>query len=122
MWHLSVHEKWFDLIKTGRKRYEGRRLAGDMLKMQKGDTVEFSVYKAEATDKRRCLAEIKAIHRFKTFEEGLTKLPLEDVLPGTVTVAAGRDIYLQYVSLATQLRDGVVFLELSVHHQDEVEH
>lgn len=108
IWELQVHVKWFDLIQAGKKKHEGRRYFAKATEIKVGDVIRFSIYK-EPDSKRTCDKVVESIHRFKTFEDGLNRLPLHEILPGTETIAEGVAVYLQYVSLSTQLRDGVVF-------------
>ena len=54
------------------------------------------------------------IHHFATFKDALENLPIEEILPiENITVESGVDIYLKYVSLETQMKDGVVMLKVS---------
>ena len=104
---IRVNDPWFTYIKNGAKKYEGRRNnrifnEGEYLLIQHNtDECQDPVTKM-----------LKKIHKFKTFEEALSILPLEEVLPGVKTVEEGVQIYYKFVSLETQLRDGVVMLEL----------
>lgn len=58
---------------------------------------------------------VTSLALYNTFEEALTELPLDKVLPlPEITIEEGVKIYQKYVSLATQQRDGVVLIGIKV--------
>ena len=112
-WRMSLSHRWFVAVADALKRFEGRRWSGDPTKIATGDSIEFR----HADDPARCVVRrVVAVHRFPTFEAALAefadKKQLGAVLPGVASVAEGVEIYLRFVSLATQQRDGVCLIEL----------
>lgn len=112
---FKLSKEWFDHVKNGTKIYEGRRWWNDdSLKkgtkhLKVGDILTFR----HADDEKLSFEKtVKAIHLFSSFEEALTVLPLEKVLPGVSTVDEGVKIYARYVSLETQQKEGVCMIEL----------
>lgn len=107
---MNLNSPWYEHIVAGRKRYEGRRRTEKTDAIQVGDLIAFS----HATDstRRQCTRTVVALHTFDTFRDALETLPLDDVLPGVESVEMGVAVYARFVSLPTQIRDGVVMLEL----------
>jgi len=105
---LSSSDPWFGHIQKGTKIYEGRRWSESMKKMKVGDSIVF----VSISSGEKCKKQVKKITICDTFETALQIFPLEDILPGINTVAAGVKLYSQYVSLKTQLLDGVCIIEL----------
>lgn len=112
-WQLSLNEPWFTFVKTGRKRFEGRRWYRTVTDFRIGDTIVFKDVKATQESFRK---EIVGIHHFITFEAGLehfkAKGIMDAILPGVETVEEGTKIYYQFVSLETQLQDTICLIEL----------
>lgn len=114
-WCLKLNDPWFDHVLFGRKRFEGRRFAHQVKEFYAGDLLRFS----HATDPKQPVfyKKIVEIHRFPAFEVGLkyfeARDELQQVLPGIASVAEGVNVYLQFVSLPTQLQDSVCFIELT---------
>jgi ASC-1-like (ASCH) protein len=103
----TLNDPWFDLVRSGRKVYEGRR---NIKAWHAGQRLTIGHH----TEPQRAPfgATVAEVLHFPTFEAALRALPLERVLPGVATVEQGLAIYAQFVSLPTQLRDGVVMLRL----------
>lgn len=112
MWNISLHGEWFDLVATGRKLYEGRRMAYDVPSYRVGDLIRIRSI-SESEGRRTLTAKIVGLSYFTTFEEALNTLPIDEVLPGS-TIEEGILIYQRYVSLPTQLRDGVCMIKLEL--------
>lgn len=110
MTFFCLNSPWFEYIQNGAKIYEGRRRTPKIALLQPGDTVSFYHYRDK--DREPFSKKIKKIHNFKTFEEGLTVLPLGQCLPGVTSIDEGVRIYLRFVSIETQIKDGIVMIEL----------
>ena len=108
---ISLNSPWFELVRSGQKQYEGRRYSGNVMKYQVGDRLR--IQKWGDSKEPSYTAEITAIFRFQTFEQALVQLPLNEVLPGITSIAEGIEVYKRYVSLPTQLKDGVCMIQLS---------
>lgn len=108
---MSLNSPWFELVKSGQKKYEGRRNTDKIKCMNVGDTILFRHHTDPSIEPFK--ARIVSLNPFPTFKHALECLPIRDVLPiDGITVADGVKIYQQYVSLATQERDGVVLIEV----------
>jgi ASC-1-like (ASCH) protein len=107
---ITLNDPWFDYVKQGIKKYEGRCYWKSVLKYQINDLLKISHH----TDlsKKPYIVKIKHIVLYPTFEEALKTLPLEEVLPGVSTIEEGIHIYLKFVSLDTQLTYGVCMIEV----------
>jgi len=113
-WTLYVHSPWFEYIRDGRKRFEGRLNKGDAAKFQPGDVIVFG----KAVDNKRQLDQptfersIATVTTFESFQDALTTLPLQHVLPGVVSVEAGVAVYRKFSSEETEKATGVLMIEL----------
>ena len=109
---LHLHDEWFQLVQSGKKKYEGRRKTVFIDSIEIGETLEIRNYNKPSAPFR---VRVTAKKEYATFEDALKHLQLEDVLPvDGITVERGVEIYKQYVSIETQMRDGVVMLKLDV--------
>lgn len=111
--NLTLNDPWFDLVRTGKKLYEGRRRTPKVSLIQPGEILTI----AHHTDKARIPFSVKVEEtlEFASFEAALTALPIEQVLPvPDITIAQGVEIYKKFVSIPTQERDGVVMLKVSL--------
>ena len=110
---MHLNSPWFELVRSGRKIYEGRRKTQKTTNLQIGQIIEMRHY----TDKERepYKVRIDDILYYPTFEEALRELPIEHVLPlDDITIEKGVEIYQKYVSLETQKKDGVILLKIVV--------
>lgn len=107
-----MNSPWFELLLSGEKQYEGRRLTQRMRELVERDIIRVQHH---ISHDQSFLMQIESIHIYPTFEHALLSLPLGKILPvKEMTISKGIDIYKQFVSIATQERDGVVMLELSL--------
>ena len=104
---MTLNDPWFDLVKRGQKRFEGRRMTPKMHAVRIGDTVDFVHHTCMAAEPFRAI--VIGTRWFTSFEKALCAIGVDAVLPGR-TVAEGVEV----VSLETQTRDGVCMLELLV--------
>lgn len=107
---ITLNDPWFDLVKTGQKKYEGRCFWKWALGYNIGDTLRIS---SATRDVEPFSVRIDDILRFKTFEEALSILGLDDTLPGVASIQEGVDIYYKFVSLKTQQTHGVCMIKVS---------
>lgn len=112
--YITVNSPWYEYIDNGSKIYEGRRYSDKVKHYQLGDTLIIKHH----TDplKPAIYRMIRDIHKYETFEQALTdfnnKGCLQQILPNIETIKEGCDIYKKYVSIETQLREGVCLIEL----------
>ena len=108
---IHLNDPWFELVRAGAKRFEGRRRTDWTDRVRVGDTLEVLHFTDAAA--APFLARVAEVSHFGTFEDALVALGPADVLPiDGITVEAGVEIYRRYVSLGTQRRDGVVMWRL----------
>lgn len=106
---LLVHSRWFDVIKSGEKKWEGRRFHGKVRELRLLDCVNFVNYEDAKVESVR--KQIVGLLWFPNFETALIKLGLENVLPGVKTIGEGVDTYLKFVSAETQKKEGVLMIQ-----------
>jgi ASC-1-like (ASCH) protein len=110
---MTLNDPWFDLVRSGKKRFEGRRCTPKVREIRAGDTIEFSHHvRGDASDAAPFSATVTGTRWFASFERALDALGVDAVLPSVPTVAEGVDVYRRFVSDETQRRDGVCMLEL----------
>jgi len=56
--------------------------------------------------------KVENVYIFKSFEEAMKTLPLDQILPNVKTVEDGIEIYKKYVSIDTQNKFGVMLIQL----------
>ena len=113
MRQLTLNSPWYELVRDGKKRYEGRRALPSILSLAIGERLRISHHTDAALPSYE--VSVTSLARYKTFEEALTDVPLDAVLPVPgMTLAEAVAVYQTYVSLATQARDGVVLIGLDV--------
>ena len=113
MRHLTLNSPWYELVRDGKKLYEGRRALPSILSLMIGENISISHHTDETLPSYEVI--VTSLARYKTFEEALYELPLDEVLPvPNITIEEGIQVYQKYVSLATQERDGVVLIGLKV--------
>lgn len=112
-WSMSLSDPWFDHVKNGTKKFEGRRFYKNLLHFQPND---FIIFRPSNGNNEICIKKIFQIHKFATFEVALAHYNrlgrMNEILPGIDTIEQGVKIYFKYVSLATQIKDGVCLIEL----------
>lgn len=110
---MSLNSPWFELVISGKKRYEGRRLTEKMKSINLNDIIIFSHYADPS--KEQFKAKVTSIQIFPTFEIALSNLPINEVLPiEDITLEKGIDIYKKYVSINTQNKDGVCMIGIKL--------
>lgn len=110
---MTLNSPWFELTKSGKKIYEGRKKAAKYTDMQKGDIITFYHHTDKTIEPFHVI--VKNIYTFPTFKDALEILPIEDVLPiDGVTVQKGVEIYYNYVSQKTQEKEGIIMIKTSL--------
>lgn len=110
-WTLSLSDPWFDHVKNGTKKYEGRLYRGLPRYMKIGDLITFYPDDGESLEKS-ITCQIMSIHKFPSFKQSLEKLPINEVLPNVPTVDEGVEIYKKYASIESQNKFGVCQIEI----------
>lgn len=114
---ISLNSPWFELVKLGTKKYEGRRCTPKIDSLKPGDIINVKHHTDTSIEPYQ--VRIISIHKFQTFEEALNTLPISEVLPISdqypyIDVKLGIDIYKQFVSIQTQLKDGISMLKVEI--------
>lgn len=111
IYNMTLNDPWFDLMKTGKKIYEGRRNTEKIRSIKVGDIIQISHHVNKHIEPLYVV--VTEIHNFASFEEALKTLPINEILPiENINIEKGIEIYLKYVSLETQLKDGVIMLKI----------
>ena len=108
---LSVQSPWFELLRSGDKRYEGRLNVSPYSTIQPGDRLLIS-HSSDPSLPSFPL-QVTAVHSFPTFHCALTALPLSSVLPGIADVPAGVAVYERFYSTERQTQRGVRMLRVT---------
>lgn len=108
---MRLNSPWYEYVKSGEKIYEGRRISDKTKYIKAGDIINFQhyIHKDLPVIKTRVLD----VKKFPTFRDALTELPLKQILPiENLTIQEGVDIYYMYVSLQTQMKDGICMIKI----------
>ena len=107
-WNITLNSPWFEYIKNGEKKYEGRCNWKQAAQYNVGDLLLIKHH----TDvlEQEYTVRIINILKFDTFESALYELGLPNVLPGIKTIKDGIDVYLKYYKLETQIENGVLMI------------
>ena len=111
--YITLNSPWFELVQEGKKLYEGRRRTEKIKIICVDDILVIKHH----TDSKRPEFEVKVVQiiEFPTFEDALKKLPINEILPlDEMSVEKGVEVYQQYVSLKTQINDGVTLFKVSL--------
>jgi ASC-1-like (ASCH) protein len=90
----SIHcqEPWYSLIKTGKKRVEGRKGSLKNRSIKVNDTILFYC------GPDSFLAKVEKIDQFASIEDYLKTVTLSEALPGIHSIEEGIRIYQQWSS------------------------
>lgn len=103
---IKIDEKWFNLIKSGKKTIECRLDRGIYKSLKIGDQIRL------VHDFKYHVVVITDIRRYKSFQDYLSIETLEKTLPGVETFQEGFDIYHKYYSTKDIEDFGVLALQL----------
>lgn len=108
---MKLNSPWYELVCDGKKIYEGRRLLPYIEKYKIGDIIEISHYIDTTLPIYQVI--IEDIQYYRTFEDAFQYLPITEILPlDGITIQQGIEIYKQYVSIPTQIKDGIVMIKI----------
>ena len=111
---LYLNSPWFELVKEGKKIYEGRRNTEIIRNICIGDILEVKHY-VKKNELASYYIRVEDKLYYKTFEEALQSLDIIKVLPlDNITIEQGVEIYKKFVSLTTQEKDGVCMLKIKL--------
>ncbi|KAJ3311801.1 hypothetical protein HDV04_003813 [Boothiomyces sp. JEL0838] len=93
--HLHLQDRYFHLIKQGKKKKEGRTNSGISASVQIGDFIEFHLHdKSESV-----VVKATEIKKYKTFKELLLAEGIEQMLPGSgLTLEEAEKLYQGFPS------------------------
>lgn len=109
-WRITLNEPWFEYVKLGIKKYEGRCNWKDAAKYTIGDILHISHHTEPL--KQSFDVEIVDIIHYNTFETALINMGMDEILPNVETIEEGINIYLSYVKLSTQLANGIIMFKI----------
>jgi len=110
MYNITLNSPWFEYVKSGRKKYEGRCNWKQYKNFQIGDTLQISHHVHK--DIPPYVVTITSIKKYRNFEEALSSLGLEYTLPEVYTIQEGVEIYKKFYKQETQEIYGVLMIEL----------
>lgn len=105
---INVQNPWFNYIKQGRKKIEGRLNKGKFADLKVNDIVIWE----NAGQKIR--TKLTRIGHYKTFNDMLTNEGLRNVLPDITTLDAGVAVYRQFYSEEKEAMYGVLAIEVQL--------
>ncbi|AEC51880.1 hypothetical protein PNA2_0964 [Pyrococcus sp. NA2] len=103
-WEMGLQEEYIELIKSGKKKIEGRLYDEKRRQIKPGDIIIFEGGKLKV--------KVKAIRVYKSFKEMLEKEGIENVLPGVKDVEEGVKVYRQFYDEEREKKYGVVAIEI----------
>jgi ASC-1-like (ASCH) protein len=111
---LDMHcqQPWFDLIKDGTKKIEGRRCCPAYNQLQSGDIIRF------CCRRDKFYAEVVNVIKYKTLEQYLREEGIQNVVPGVTSFYEAIDIYLKF-STRKQIERSGGFLAIHINKIDE---
>lgn len=89
MLYLTVRQKYFDAIKAGLKKVEGRLHSADLKKLAIGETITFT----SSDTNEKILCTVTALHVYPNFKAMLVAEGINNMLPGITNLAEGVAIY-----------------------------
>lgn len=108
--HLS--QPWFDLIKSGGKKYEGRINTGFWKDLKVKDTFIFYDGKEQSYK-----VEVVSTREYKNFKDGITDVGLNNILPpeadNTIEQAI-QNVYYKYYTKQQEMTYGIVMLQFKI--------
>lgn len=108
---MRLNSPWYELVRDGKKIYEGRCKLKSLEKYKIGDIIEISHHNDNNLPNYKVV--IKDILFFPTFENALLTLPIHDILPlEDITVEKGVEIYKKFIPLSTQIQNGVAMIKI----------
>ncbi len=116
MHKITLNSPWFEYVKNGTKKYEGRCNWKNATTYKIGDLLEISHHIDKTISPFR--VKIVDIIKFNTFEEALKKLDIKDILPGVDSINEGIKIYEKFVSKITQNKYGVLLIKIEHYNLD----
>ena len=113
VFNMTLNSPWFKLVRNGEKIYEGRRKLPKYDTMKPGDIIKFSHHTDKDIDSFETIVEDILV--FPTFEDALTNLDINEILPiPGITISEGVEIYKKFVSIPTQLKDGIIMIKIKL--------
>lgn len=104
---VNLSDPWFEAVKGGSKKVEGRVKRSKWTTIQVGDRWRISSQRGEVVS-----AEVTDIREYGSFEEYIINEGLRNVLPGITDLQAGVALYEQYCGSGSDKEHGVVAFEL----------
>ncbi|AEH25540.1 ASCH domain-containing protein [Pyrococcus yayanosii] len=110
-WEMGLQEEYIELIRTGKKKIEGRLYDEKRRQIKPGDIISFEGGKLKV--------RVKALRVYSSFREMLEKEGLENVLPGVDSIEEGVRVYRQFYDEEREKKYGVVAIEVEPIEEDK---
>ncbi len=104
MLHLHCESPYFELIKSGRKRVEGRLAKEKYLSLKPGSRICFN---------SSLEVSVKAVRRYTSFKEMIEKETVDAVLP-EYSGNRPEQVYRSFYSETDEKKYGVVAIEVAI--------
>lgn len=108
MIEVNVNKVWFEYIKKGYKKIDGRLNKGKFIKLKKGDKIKF-VNKDESFD-----VDIIDIRYYPNFRQYLIMEGLLNTLPNIFSIDEGIILYRQIYTIKDEKYYGVLSIEFKL--------
>ena len=105
-YNVSIQQPWFDLVKKGLKKVEGRLNKGLFAMFKKDDIVMWNNKNDKFTVK------VLNVKKYKSFKEMLTTEGLNNVLPNIKTIDDGVNVYRRFYPKEVEEKYGVVAIHM----------
>ena len=115
-YEIHVSEPWFSLLKSGKKKAEGRLNKGIFEKLNIGDIVVWFTMNKETNEKMEFSSEIIDKQRYNTFREMLENEGLENVLPdkNVESIEDGVSVYRRWYNEDMEKKFGVLAIKIKL--------
>lgn len=108
---MKLQEIYFNMIKTGTKKYEGRLNDEKRQQICLGDII---LFKNANNYTDTCFAKVEDLIYFESFLEMANILPLNEVGFENISAEDASDIYHNFYSYEDEKKYGVVAIKLQV--------
>jgi ASC-1-like (ASCH) protein len=87
---IDIDAHWFELIRSGKKKVEGKKGSPSWIDIKKDDLVYFK------SGNNTLFKTVKEIRKYTTIRSYLEQEGLRHTLPGVETIQEGIDIYMNW--------------------------
>jgi ASC-1-like (ASCH) protein len=106
----NLAQPWYDAVKNGTKRVEGRVKRNKWSNVSLGDRWRVGCSERDES----FFVEVIAIREYGSFEEYIIQEGLRNVLPGVSDLRSGIELYEKYCGQGSDREFGVIAFELKL--------